>query len=265
MTSRRALLATLGATLSLAGCAGSETGSNDAPSSTRTTPGASTTTTTTGTTTTTEQQTTKQPTTTETTTETTTATTTDRDAPDSAVASGIGDEPTLGPNPWDANAAVVLFSDPSCPYCQRWERDTFPDLLPHVERNELSVVYRSWPVVADWGVEALHALDATYDRSEDAFWGLRTWFYHNPGRVSSDPAGAAFSYLQDEPGVDDPRAVMEEAKNEQYTARLSEDESVARKLGLEGVPGFVLVKEGKIVTQLAGTSPYSTFRALLGL
>lgn len=263
MTSRRALLAALGTTLSLAGCAGDSADPNESTATTRTTARTRTATETTST----AANTTQQPTTTEqsTTTETTTATTTDRDPPESAVASGIADEPTLGPNPWDANAAVVLFSDPSCPYCQRWERDTYPDLVPHVERNELSVVYRSWPVVADWGVEALHALDATYERSEDAFWGLRTWLYHNPGRVSSDPAGAAFGYLQDETNVDDPREVMKEAKNEQYAARLSEDESVARELGLEGVPGFVLVKEGKVVTKLSGASPYSTFRALLGL
>ena len=58
---------------------------------------------------------------------------------------------------------------------------------------------------------------------------------------------------------------MEEAKNAEYDSRLAEDERIARKLGLEGVPGFVLVKEGEVITQMAGAYPYRTFRSLLSL
>lgn len=273
MTSRRALLGALGTALSMAGCSATNALTGDsAKNQTASTTQASTRTTTstknapTSTDTATNQTTAQTTeTTTQTTTQTTTATTTDRNPADHAVASGLGDEPTLGPDPWDADAAIVLFSDPSCPYCQEFERETFPELVPHIERNQLSFAYRAVTWVAEWGHEASLALEATYTRNEDAFWLLRTWMYENPGRVSGDPAGAAFGFLQEQTDLEDPRGVMQDAKNGRYANRIAEDEDVAKQTGVEGVPGFVLIKEGLPLTVISGTRPYRTFRAILSL
>lgn len=254
MPRKRALLASLAAaTVSLAGC--SQSIDDSSAQTTATTEPAQTTTASTRTTTESTQTTT-------TSTETTTAARSD----DHPVAEGLADEPTLGPDPWAADAALVTFSDPSCPYCREFETETFTQLRDdYVDSGELAFVYRGVSVVQPWGENAVNALEATYERDESAFWSLRKEMYHNHSRFEEGTASAAVEFLAEETDFENPDVVKSEVYNRTHADAIREDERVMDDCDIDGVPGFVFIRDGEVVTTNTGTISYSTAESLLDL
>lgn len=252
MPSRRRVLASVAAA-ALAGCTQQrQSGSTTTSDTTRATAS-----TTTSSTTTTDA-------TTETTETTTLATTVDRDPPDHPITTGLADEPTLGPNPWDAEAAIVEFTDPSCPYCRSFARDTLPALKSqYVDANRLSYVCRTVPIVADWGTPAVHGLEATYARDEAAFWDLKEFLFEE--RPAKYTVGEIGDYLARYTDVEDVEAIERAAEERTQTEAVSEDERVMDEVGISSVPGFVLVREGEVLGTTSGDHSLQTFERVLDL
>ncbi|MDH5018872.1 DsbA family protein [Halobacterium rubrum] len=185
---------------------------------------------------------------------------------DHPAAAGLDDEPTLGPPPMEADAALVAFSDPSCPHCQTFETETFPRLRENfVQSQRLSFVYRNVAVAREWAPAAIHALEATWARDEAAFWALRRWMYRNPDAVASNPGEAAASFLADNTTLSDPDAVRTAATDRTETEQVTEDEDAMRDAGLDSTPSFVVARDGEVTGTVVGAQSYQTFVDAIGL
>lgn len=179
---------------------------------------------------------------------------------------GIEDEPTLGAsNPAEAEAAIILFSDPSCQYCRRWHRQVWEPLKEdHLEPGTVSLVYRTLPVVNVWGIEASRAFEATYDRSADAFWAVLEAVYANHDEFDLRPVQEIESWVAENTDVV-AEGISEEAAGGEYNDRIDEDERVAANAEISGVPAYTIVRDGEVYTKGTGVQSYDNVEHLLGV
>lgn len=177
----------------------------------------------------------------------------------------IGDQPVLGPSPGEAEGTIVAFEDPSCPSCRRFETGAFPTIKRElVDTGDVSFVFRGVPVVYPWGRQATHALEATLDRSEAAFWTLKELYYANQGRIARDNVLGVTRELLGGTGVD-ADAVVSDVRAGTYTTAVNADVNAFRDAGGRGTPTFFLFRDGSFVTDVVGPQSASVFRNSLGV
>jgi protein-disulfide isomerase len=182
-------------------------------------------------------------------------------------ATGLGDQPALGPAPAEATATIVAFEDPSCVLCRRFELNTFPTLRSeYVESGDLSFVYRGYPVVYPWGKPAVQALESTFAASEDTFWALKDHYYAEQDSFETDNVlGLTETFLAEETDVD-AASVVDDARNERHDAAVQADLAAGRAADAGGqTPIFYLFRDGSFRTKVSGPQGADVFAAALEL
>jgi protein-disulfide isomerase len=182
-------------------------------------------------------------------------------------ATGIGDQPALGPDPTEATATIVAFEDPSCTLCRRFELNTFPTLRSdYVEAGDLSFVYRVYPVIYPWGKPASQALESTFAAGEDAFWALKDHYYAEQSRFGTDNVfESTEAFLEAETDVD-AASVVEDARKERHDAAVQADLAAGRAAEAGGqTPIFYLFRDGAFRTRVQGPQGADVFAAALEL
>lgn len=166
----------------------------------------------------------------------------------------------------DAPLVMVAFFDYECPFCLRFDVDTFPILKrDYIDTGKLRYVVKDLPL--DFHPRARKAAEATHCAGEQsAFWALRDVLMRNQKQLddASLLAYAKGAGLK----VDAFQSRLESAR---HAKRVTADLEEARKLGITGTPTFVLGKaQGDKVRgeKLVGAAPAATFeqklRELLG-
>ena len=182
---------------------------------------------------------------------------------ESPVGKGIDDEPSLGADITKADAGIVMFSDPSCPYCEKFHEKTFPKLKKKlIDPGKIGYVYRTYPKVKPWGTDAVLALESVYKRDESVFWDLRDYYYSNPGlSVLTEQTTRKFLKKTDVNGD----GVIADMKSKKYQKNVEEDSDVARDQDMTTIPSYAIIRDGRVHTKTHGVSSYSNMKTLLGV
>lgn len=183
-----------------------------------------------------------------------------------AAASDLGSQPALGPPPSEAKGTIIAFEDPSCPSCARFERTAFPRLKSElVDTGRLSFVYRGIPVVYPWSDPAVLALEATHDRSADAFWALKDFYYREQASIGTETVrDRTRQFLTDRTDVD-AAAVIDDIEAETDRNAVDADLQASRDAGVRGTPTFFLFRDGSFATEIVGPQSYDVFANSLGM
>ena len=182
-------------------------------------------------------------------------------------ATNLSDQPTLGPDPLDADATVIAFEDPSCTRCRAFEQETVPKIESELtDPGRGAFVFRGYPVVYDWGEPATKALEAVFDRNVDAFWALKDHYYAAQGSFGDGNVLARTeSFLADETTLDAP-AVIEDVEDGAYDAAVQADLDAARDADLgRTTPTVLLFKDGTYRTRAQGSVSFSLIESTLDL
>jgi protein-disulfide isomerase len=173
-------------------------------------------------------------------------------------------QPRLGSA--DADVQIVAFEDPSCPRCRAFERNTVPEIRSElVEPGTGSFVVRTAPLVYPWGDPAIHALEATYARDADAFWGLLDHYFEAQSSFDVDNVRSkTASWLSANTELDGER-VVEAAAGEEAAAAVAADVDAAEAANVTGTPTVFLFRDGSYVTRAAGSVSFDLIRSALGL
>jgi protein-disulfide isomerase len=172
-------------------------------------------------------------------------------------AAGLGAQPTLGPAPADATAVVVAYEDPSCPRCARFETEIVPQLRSeYVAAGELSLVFRGYPVVYEWGQHATRALEAVYDRSADAHWRVAEHYFENQDEFRSGGLSEVYpktrSFLAESTDLD-AGAVVGAAEEGAYDDSVKADLDAGMAAGAgRTTPHLFLFRDGVYRTKATG-------------
>jgi protein-disulfide isomerase len=168
---------------------------------------------------------------------------------------GIGESYTIGA----ANAPVtmVAFVDYECPFCKRFDVQTYPQLKKqYIDTGKLRYVIRDLPL--EFHKRAMKAAEASYCAAEQGkFWEMRDKLIVNAERLNAEllPGYAKEIGLADERF----RGCLDSGK---YVPRLQKSLDDARALGITGTPTFVIGKSsGDTVegVKVVGAQPYASF------
>jgi protein-disulfide isomerase len=159
-----------------------------------------------------------------------------------------------------AKVTVVEFSDFGCPYCGRFERQTFPELRKEfVETGK--VRWRFVPFVLGMfpnGGEAMKAASCVADQGDAAFWKMHDLLFQNQDawKGARNPDALLRSYAVAAGADGDAwKTCYQGARADD---RMAAADALAERSGVRSTPSFFI--NGKLVQ---GALPLEDFRRLL--
>lgn len=187
-------------------------------------------------------------------------------APDHPALTGLAGEPWLGAEEPEDERFVVVFEDPSCPVCRLFEERTYPAFHERlVATGRAGFVSRGFLAAAPWGRAGLRLLEATFDRDEAAFWGLRAHLFAEQRVIASEEV----LYLRARPFLEttslDADRVVAAASGGRYGGAVDRDVAAARAAGVPGTPTFFLFEGGEYVTKIEGAPSYELLASTMGV
>jgi protein-disulfide isomerase len=169
----------------------------------------------------------------------------------------IAGAPALGKA--DAPLVLVEYTDFQCPYCARFQAETFRELKQHyVDTGKLRVVSFNLPLpIHPFALPAARA--AFCAQEQDKFWSMRDNLFAVNGGLSAE----GIRYAAASAGLNMTKLDACAASGES-SAAVQKEVQQARAAGINGTPTFVLGKAtGDKVTGLAitGAQPLAYFEA----
>lgn len=182
----------------------------------------------------------------------------------SATAS-IENSPLLGDK--NAKVGIVEFSDFECPYCQKFEEQTFDQLNDQfIKTNKAFFVYRNFPLEFHQpaaNTDANAALCVKNLKDDKAFFDFAKLVYQNTGLNGKGIPTDQMVKFAGQVGVDSAKFSSCLSANT-YNDQIKKDTEAGTKAGVSGTPSFVIGKlndKGEVVGELlVGALPVDSFR-----
>ena len=168
----------------------------------------------------------------------------------------------------DAPLQLYYWTDFQCPFCERFERETLPDLVAeYVESGDLRIVFIALPYF-DGSMTAAVASKCVWEQvrhtdTPSAYWNWHTAIFDEQGQKGSGWAsrGNLLEYTRSVDGVD--ATALETCLDERRStieSQVTVDAEKARSLGVSGTPTFAIVdREAGATETLVGAQPKPRF------
>ncbi len=157
------------------------------------------------------------------------------------------DDPVFGPD--DAPITIIEFSDFRCPFCKRFQDETFDALLASYP-DQIRFIYRDFPVVG--GFEAAMASECADEQG--GFWDYHDLLFS--GDLPDLSRETFLAYAERiELDLDDFGACLDD---DRYASEVEADAVYAAGLGVTGTPTFFI--NG---IPLIGAQPLSVFAQII--
>ncbi|WP_254768485.1 DsbA family protein [Salinilacihabitans rarus] len=168
----------------------------------------------------------------------------------------------------DAPLEMYYWTDFQCPFCERFERETLPEVVrTHVEPGRVRIVFVPVPYFGADSMTAAVAARCVWEQvrgsEPDVYWDWHAAVFDEQGEKNSGwaAADALVGYARSVPGVDadaletclaDRRSTFEEA--------VGADAELARSFGITGTPTFVVFDPAsETAGTLVGAQPPERF------
>lgn len=171
-----------------------------------------------------------------------------------------------------ADVAIYYWTDFQCPFCERFERETFPELYrSHVEPGTVQFVVLQFPYLGDDSVTAA-LVDKCVWRQVRASNPDRYWDWHPSVFDEQAEKGSGWasrdSLLDIAAGVEgvdaDAVGTCLDGDTEAVETSVEADRSLGRSLGVGGTPGFVLRNtDSGAMGRISGAQPYDRFTSAI--
>jgi len=170
----------------------------------------------------------------------------------------IGDNHVLGSG--GARLILVEFSDYECTFCSRYVRETFPEILKeYIDKDILKYTVIDQPLAMHKKAEkAAQAAHCATDQGK--FWEIHKLMMAQQDSLD-DLSSYARSLEMNITEFEDCLAI------EKYKERVQNNMALALKLGITGVPGFVIGHIDSLnpesvtgITSILGALPFSSFQ-----
>jgi protein-disulfide isomerase len=162
----------------------------------------------------------------------------------------------------DAPVTMVEFNDYQCPFCRRFEADTFPQLKKNfIDTGKVRYVVRDLPL--DIHPNALPASEAVHCAAEqNKFWQMHDAIMQDTATDLS--ADAILKYGEK---VNLEMTAFNACINaKKFAADIQRDTAEANTLGISGTPSFVIGKSASDQidgVRVVGAVPYSVFESAI--
>ncbi len=179
-----------------------------------------------------------------------------------AATTNIGTGAVLG-NKDTAKVAIVMYSDYQCPYCQKFEEDTLPEIKTnYVDSGDVIFVFRNFPLDfhGDLTYQSAYAGECVYDQ----LGAEKLAEFHAQAYLAADIA--AVNTVAKNLGVNESE-YNTCLSTQEFKSRVDADFAAGQDAGVSGTPGFVvgvLGDDGSVTGKLIeGAYPYDSFKAVI--
>jgi protein-disulfide isomerase len=169
-----------------------------------------------------------------------------------------GTLPALGKK--DAKITMVEFSDFQCPFCERFYKETFPQLKKdYIDTGKVKFTFRHLPLdIHPLAPKAAEASECANDQGK--FWEYHDTLFNNFNTWSGLTLDTLDPELQQYAAdlglnAEEFTSCLTSGK---YTEKVTKDKTEGQNAGATGTPSFFI--NGKL---LVGAMPYATFKTLL--
>lgn len=163
----------------------------------------------------------------------------------------------------NATVAVIEFSDFQCPYCARYDRETYPQILKeYVDTGKVKYVWRDLPLEIHKNAE--NAAEAARCAGEqEGFWRMHDRLFANQQSLTPP------DLVRHAEALDlNSQRFQDCLESGRYAAAIRKDVADAGRAGVSGTPTFligIVQPNGsvKVFRKLVGARPYSEFKAAI--
>lgn len=140
------------------------------------------------------------------------------------------DSPKVGPE--DADITIVEFFDYNCGYCKR----SMPNVMRMIENDKkVNFVFKEYPVLAPSSEQVARASLAMYYLEPEHYFDYHTALFRLGGKFDE----ASMTSLAEGLGAD-AEEFKEMMQSERVTQHIDDTRELAGKMGMQGVPAFVI-------------------------
>ena len=165
----------------------------------------------------------------------------------------------------NANAPVTIafWSDFQCPFCKKFEFETFPQIVSdYVDTGKVRVVFMDFTFLGQDSVAAALYNQSVWRLYPSQYMAWRTAMYNAQDEEQDIGFGDAASIdalNATVPGIDATKVAADvKANTAKYQAAVDGDKAEAQKTGVNATPGFVIGKQ-----VILGAYPYANFKAAI--
>lgn len=166
----------------------------------------------------------------------------------------------------DAPVTMVEFGDYLCTYCHRFHEETKDQLVAnYVNTGKVRFIFKDFPINDRLDGGSSLAAQASYCAADQGrFWEFHDAVYDNWG---GEKAGwvtkASMAEFAARAGVQDAGQFQSCLDSGKYADVVRANYDLARSLGLNGTPSFIILKEGAKPSLIPGAAPYSAFSQVI--
>jgi protein-disulfide isomerase len=160
----------------------------------------------------------------------------------------------------DAPVTMIEFSDFECPFCGRYSRDTYHQIVrDYVNTGKLRYLFRHFPIERRHR-KALKASEAAEcARVQGRFWEMHDRLFANQQTI------LPHELIQHAQAIGVNVGSFQQCLAGQATQKVKQDFADGMRAGIKGTPAFfigTMTKEGKlkVVNKVTGAKPYATFK-----
>src|SRR5262249_417451 len=167
-----------------------------------------------------------------------------------------------------AHVTLVEFSDYQCPYCSRWVRETYPQIVnEYIETGKVKLVFVDFPIesIHRFAFKAGEAARCAGEQGQ--YWQMHDRLFANQAMLDAWTAHAQAVGL-------DVAAFETCMRSGKHAAAIRAAQALGQSAGVTGTPAFALAltdpnsTKVKVLRTLRGAQPFSAFKtqieALLG-
>lgn len=171
------------------------------------------------------------------------------------------DEPFIGKQ--NAPVTIAYWYDYQCPFCQRNEEDTMPQIVKdYVDTGRVKVVFKDFQFLGPDSQTLGKYSRAVWETAPAKFYQWHKAIYDNQGAENTGWATEAkiLSITTSVLGVGDTGkvAALVNAKGDEYQREMDVDKEEGATMGINGTPGTIIGKQ-----LIEGAQPYAQFKAAI--
>ena len=182
----------------------------------------------------------------------------------------LADHPIMGA--LDAPVSIYYWSEYQCPFCARFEAETFPQIIRnYVHPGDVRVIFSEFPYIGQDSITAAVANKCVWRQvrnpNPDAYWSWHSAVFESQGEENSGWASKKnileITSNTDAVPVNGVRQCMDQ--NQQAIEKAIESSSQqARALGISGTPGFIIYnRQSEQAGKIVGAQPYDQFESAI--
>lgn len=174
--------------------------------------------------------------------------------------------PALGSD--DAKVTIIEFGDYQCTWCHNWHESTKDTVMTSiVDTGQARFLFKDYPINDLSDRASSKAAEASYCAADQGkYWQYHDEVYKNWNGENPSPAWvtpASLKQFAANVGIGDIDEFSQCLDSGKYASIVRDNYNLARSIGLDATPSFIIIADGQTPKLLRGAHPYSTFQSVV--